>query len=347
MKKEYIEEFDIFRGVSALLIVLYHYTTRYNEVIGHQGHFPINLPWGYMGVSVFFFLSGFLAFMNLRDEDNLFSFGYRRMVRLYPTYWAALILTIISLILLLPDRVPTIHTILINITMLQSFFKVESVDGVYWTLSIELIFYVIIGCVLFIKQKKNINSICLIWISLSILLTIATGNNGNKAFKLLSVLLISNYSHMFVCGIVFYQLYTKKKTIILYIIIGLCLVNHFINHGIQYSIFFVIFLLMVYIIIKRKNNSKYISKFKTYEIIICLRKQITFIAKISYPLYLVHQLIGFGIIKMIEKTGVTNEIIIIIPILFSVGLAYFLHIFIEIPAAKSLLKIIHLGGKNV
>jgi peptidoglycan/LPS O-acetylase OafA/YrhL len=57
---------------------------------------------------------------------------------------------------------------------------------------------------------------------------------------------------------------------------------------------------------------------------------LAFIASISYPLYLIHQKIGFIIIsKIIEYTGCVSEIIIIVPIAISIVIAYLIHKFIE------------------
>ena len=52
---------------------------------------------------------------------------------------------------------------------------------------------------------------------------------------------------------------------------------------------------------------------------------IAFIAKISYPLYLTHQFIGFVIINKLEKLGFINEFYILIPIAISIGIAYLIN----------------------
>lgn len=45
---------DVFRGLSALLIVLYHYTTQYDKSIGHLVDYKVTFPWDVMQFMRFF-----------------------------------------------------------------------------------------------------------------------------------------------------------------------------------------------------------------------------------------------------------------------------------------------------
>ena len=65
MKKR-VEGLDYLRAVSMILIILYHYTTRYEEIIGHQVVWSINVPWGCFAVKTFFVMTGYLTFANLK-----------------------------------------------------------------------------------------------------------------------------------------------------------------------------------------------------------------------------------------------------------------------------------------
>jgi peptidoglycan/LPS O-acetylase OafA/YrhL len=63
-----------------------------------------------------------------------------RVFRLYPAYWVSLpILTFVSFHIGLR---PGLDTILANVTMMQSLGGWGNIDPVFWTLAIELIFYV-------------------------------------------------------------------------------------------------------------------------------------------------------------------------------------------------------------
>lgn len=58
------------RALSAICIVLFHYTTKYEEKFGHVDAYPINISYGYMAVAVFFVLSGFLAILSLERKNG-------------------------------------------------------------------------------------------------------------------------------------------------------------------------------------------------------------------------------------------------------------------------------------
>ena len=53
------------------------------------------------------------------------------------------------------------------------------------------------------------------------------------------------------------------------------------------------------------------------------------VSEISYVLYLTHQFIGFGIIRMMERHGLAKEMWMIVPISHAVLLAVILHYGIE------------------
>lgn len=62
--------FDWLRTVAIIFIILYHYTTQYADTIGHVANYPLNFPYGYMGVTIFFVLSGFLAIYKLNYNNT-------------------------------------------------------------------------------------------------------------------------------------------------------------------------------------------------------------------------------------------------------------------------------------
>ena len=64
---------DVVRGLSAILIMLYHYTTRYNQnpiTDGAKTDWSISVPWGCAAVTTFFILSGFLCAKHLIKSDS-------------------------------------------------------------------------------------------------------------------------------------------------------------------------------------------------------------------------------------------------------------------------------------
>ncbi|WP_082812503.1 acyltransferase family protein [Cellulomonas timonensis] len=140
---------DLLRFVAAAAVVLFHFTARDHgrwagglpsEVFPHASAIT---RYGYLGVHLFFVISGFVILMSAWNRP-VGSFVASRVSRLYPAFWAAVLLTA-SLRFLWPGfeaRSPA--EVLVNLTMLQDPLGVPRVDGVYWTLWVELQFYLLI-----------------------------------------------------------------------------------------------------------------------------------------------------------------------------------------------------------
>jgi peptidoglycan/LPS O-acetylase OafA/YrhL len=54
-----------------------------------------SVPWGYLGVNLFFVISGFVIFMTLDRTLVPLDFVISRTSRLFPAYWAAIIITMV------------------------------------------------------------------------------------------------------------------------------------------------------------------------------------------------------------------------------------------------------------
>ena len=317
--------FDIIRGVSAVLIVLYHYTARYNEnplFAGAPTNWVLSVPWGCAAVTTFFLLSGYLGAKNL--ESNTITPRralYKRLWRLYPTFWSAVILTSVWMILFFKPAFLNFGEILLNLSMIPAMLHVRSVDGAYWTLQYELIFALFMFILMSLKNAKWWG---LLWISLSILVSFVDRNNF--VFSALSVLLMSNYSHTFLGGMMLYTIHKDRKDIYAYIILILCVVNQFLwGFSIVHSLFFVITLVLIWLVVPCE---KYVNRENWFI------RVIIWIAAISYPLYLIHQMIGFSIIHYLQLIGCNSVLYITIPIGISVLFAYLMHKYIELPLAK-------------
>lgn len=110
------------------------------------------------------------------------------------------------------------------------------------------------------------------------------------------------------------------------IILALCCINQYlwVKEDEIYNLFFIgtfIFLVVLPILERVKINNG-------------LYRVMAFIALISYPLYLLHQNLGYGIMRVLISEGLTNELWLILPVMGSVILAYIVHRYVEIPTAK-------------
>lgn len=159
---------DISRFVAALMVVCFHYT--FNGILNGKIASVSELPaissvtkYGYLGVELFFMISGYVILISARKGRPL-AFARSRAVRLYPAYWSAVIITFcFSLFLGGKMMSVDIKTFIVNLTMLQSFVGFGHVDGVYWTLVYEIKFYAIVFLALFFSKVLPIDRLIVGW----------------------------------------------------------------------------------------------------------------------------------------------------------------------------------------
>jgi peptidoglycan/LPS O-acetylase OafA/YrhL len=141
---------DTLRGIAVLSVVIQHalevivrehptggYHAIFHDAIGYYMNF------GRFGVVLFFFVSGFvIPFSFPASASPVNDFSVSRFFRLYPAYWASIALGLVTM-QLVESKTYALTQIAVNLTMLQSFLEVPHLWDFYWTLTIELLFYVV------------------------------------------------------------------------------------------------------------------------------------------------------------------------------------------------------------
>lgn len=314
-------ELDALRGLAALAVVFFHYTTRYDQLFGHEKLNYIDFSYGHYGVNLFFMISGFVIFMTLKRIGNVKEFISKRALRLYPAYIIAVVITYICVKLYgLEGREVSLSQAIVNLTMFQGHVGIPHVDGAYWSLTVELTFYIIIGFLIYFGLTKSIQNISIIWLLISSCIMISGIVMNSFLFEIITYLSISRYSHLFVAGIMFY-LIRINPSVKSYIILLGCLLYDYIFMSFESNIFITISFIIFYLIIN--NKLQFLSI-----------RPLVFLGTISYSFYLVHQNIGYIIINLLERNGFTHELYLLVPILFSILLATLLTFYIEKPIQK-------------
>lgn len=325
---------DYVRGLACIFVILYHYTHRYVELYCDADNWIFKVPWGYMAVSTFFMLSGYLAIEKDESSTGLWAYIKKKAVRLYPVYWVAILITFVVTFFWLPDRKVSIRTALFNFTMLESFVGVRLVDGAYWTLANELVFYAFVALVVIVlKMREKLPWFCLGWVV--ILFIFHYIKNDTLISVAMGKLIAKQYGHMFVVGtslvFVLHDSCDVKIKCISCISIVVAIVYQYLTFDLWYTLYFLISLCVIGACILANNRGLSI-KSKTKKIFLPLK----FIASISYPLYLLHQNIGYAVMERLRPIITESEWIIVIAFLIVVFLAYFVHVFVERPTLKKL-----------
>lgn len=154
------------RFVAALAVVVYHYAPR-AIAIGMAVPSPVVSvsSFGYLGVELFFVISGCVITLSASGRTAK-AFLVNRAVRLYPTFWAALVFTVVMQIALVQGSHFPSTQFLANLTMLPGYLGEEPIDDVYWTLSVEWKFYALVAAALAMKLSRHSERIACAWVLL-------------------------------------------------------------------------------------------------------------------------------------------------------------------------------------
>lgn len=337
--KNRITELDALRGIAALAVVIFHFT--HNTQTGIYG---FNI--GCIGVDMFFVISGFVIFMSIQKITSWKDFVWSRFSRLFPTYWTCLTITTILCIAKLHSIYFTkksyelTNNILIkyaaNLTIFQSYLMTDNIDGSYWTLLVECVFYIGIVFLLIFKFTKRIEVIGMLTVLLSLLCAVDGVFNSLVFKQLLHYVPLIAYFPLFFGGILLYKI--KFEGITFYRILGFLLTylvqtiifkngyhnNTYVTYN-QYILtlggIYILFVLFLF------NYLGFI-----------INKVTIWLGKISYSLYLIHQYVGMSIVKsgLVKKLqlGITGANIF--AFIMVLVIATIINRYIEQPSLKYL-----------
>lgn len=130
--------------------------------------------YGYLGVELFFIISGYVIFCTARDKTPG-QFAVSRAVRLYPAFWVAMLLTACMAVPWGGSSMGvSLSQVLVNLTMVPGLFGATPVDGVYWTLSLELAFYGLVLLLLLAGLRRHLETCFLLWPAAMLLAALAS-----------------------------------------------------------------------------------------------------------------------------------------------------------------------------
>ena len=288
---ERLLEIDALRGLAAIAVVLYHYTFRYHQIFdGTPATFLFE--YGYLGVEIFFGISGFVILMTLEKSKTVTDFIISRLSRLYPAYWTALILTFgASVIWPLSGRTVSLPEALVNLTMWQEVVGFRHVDGVYWSLQVELIFYTLMIFLFVVGWLPRAIFAMIIWMVISMASKLLSVILGYSVPYRMEQLLLLPYCGFFSIGAVSYVAFRARKLSWEALFsFALAVVVSGLWRGIEGAVVATFASFLFSLIVLRKSS-------------ILRAKILVGLGAISYPLYLVHQNIGYTIISQLKAVG--------------------------------------------
>jgi peptidoglycan/LPS O-acetylase OafA/YrhL len=325
--KKRINEIDLLRFFAVIAVVFFHYAFR-GYTADKMSVMPYPLApiakYGYFGVHLFFMISGFVILMTA-SSGNLRRFIVSRVARLYPAFWVCCTITFaITMLIGAPRYTASVSQYLINMTMLSGFVSVKSIDGVYWSLFVELRFYALVGLIMLIGKINKAQLFLAVWLVICITLDVL---NITK----MRYLLIVDYAAFFIAGATFFLIWSKglspQRIAMIFGSLGLALYetirgmpsfeqefNTEINNFIVAAIIVTFFVTMLLISL---NRTGYFGS-----------RQWVLAGAITYPLYLLHQNIGFMIFNA-AYPAINAHLLLWGTLIAAITASLGVHIFIE------------------
>ncbi|WP_405012948.1 acyltransferase family protein [Kitasatospora sp. NBC_01539] len=264
------------------------------------GHLVGAYSW--TGVELFFLISGFVICMSCWGR-SVGDFVTSRVVRLFPAYWVCVLLTA-GVLLVVPKiwgdntHRPTPTRILTNLTMTNMPLGVDNIDPVYWTLWAELRFYILFGVMVAIGLTyRRVLAFCGIWGFMALIA-------GSVDMPLLVTIFQPTYAWFFIGGITIYLMYRFGQNLLLWGMLGFCWLisqdqmrgviggyeygtRHHLSWGITVGITTLAFAVVAASGLGAFNWMRW--------------KWLTVAGALTYPLYLLHQVIGWQLITRISR----------------------------------------------
>ena len=332
----YRTDIDGLRALAVITVVIFHF-------------FPNLLALGYLGVDIFFVISGYLITKHLieNDRNNFFSylklFYSKRVKRLFPALFVFLFISTIciSLVFLKPDLQSYFNSLVATKTIWANWFFWR--DGGYfggndqlkpllhmWSLSVEEQFYLIYPSFIFIliltvnKFKNGVlfGVVTATFLSLGLWLYLNSIGGGVPAF-----FLTPTRAWQFGLGAIFSFFHYKKyfsnfslSSNTSYLSITLIIFGFLVSVNQVINTLVVTFGAALFIFSLNQKNSVF--KFFSNKIAV-------FIGKISYSFYLYHWLVAVVLLYVLIEEPST--LLSSMGVLFSFILGWLSYKYIEIP----------------
>jgi peptidoglycan/LPS O-acetylase OafA/YrhL len=217
---------DGLRLCAALAVVAYHFTAFESGVRRSWGEHPAELfprlsavtSYGWLGVELFFLISGFVICMSCWGRD-VGAFFRSRVTRLFPAYWAAVAITfVVSRLWWSQYQRTPVTDALLNLTMLQQPLGGTQVDGVYWTLWVEACFYLLFALVVWRGLTRHrVTVFCYLWLVVSVVSLPAKS-------ALITAILQPQWAPYFIAGIALYLIHRFGSDLKLWGLVGVSFV---------------------------------------------------------------------------------------------------------------------------
>jgi peptidoglycan/LPS O-acetylase OafA/YrhL len=352
-----IEFANTLRGLAALAVLVSHYLDffwNHRDIAARQTNTALlpeqyatpfyvhwaspgaGLDWGAYGVGLFFLISGFVIPFSLQRETWK-SFAMRRLLRIVPTYVAGFTLTLLAIWLagqyFQNDWPYSLSQIAIHyVPGIRDVMMSPRIDGVIWTLELEVKFYVICALLSVWLRKQSLKVFLLPLVLFAAAIWTGTllddWRQQDVALwrQAINFMFVAQYLIFLFIGVAFHYLYQGRLSalqatgwiaalFLLFCIVWWCSLyrmefDSVINYVLALSTF--------------AGAYRLRAAFKRHRIT-------DFLANISYPLYVVHGVAGMVALRILMDRGLPAWLALGIVIPSALATAWLLHRTVEAP----------------
>lgn len=222
-----VDILDGLRAFAILLVVGFHFYVRWTPPLHDQNFYPYggllkDFPvFSPLGVELFFIVSGFVISMTLFSSTGPLDFALKRFARLFPTMLLCAALTYL-VVSVSPSHLFQVHPgdVVASLTFVDPQFlhhvfggEFGSVDGVYWSLYVEVKFY-LWACFLFFVfgSARFIRAFAILFAISMGLHFVSNWLPGSRFAEAVELALFPSYMMWFAAGVGFYYLYVDEQT---------------------------------------------------------------------------------------------------------------------------------------
>lgn len=296
---ERIAYLDGLRCVAIAMVLMYHYLARWTPPTELASLYPYGsafaqfapAKYGYFGVNLFFLVSGIVITMTLYRCSGFMEFAVRRFARLWPTMLLCATITCV-VVPIIPDSPFSIsaRNLLPSLSFLEpqvvgfvfNGLPFDWMDGAYWSLWVEVRFYVLIAVLYFVSPARFNTTLTGFSIVVLSLYTLVLALGLEPYAKLLKGLFIAQHLPWFLFGV---GLYLGKAGRLLIVLGALALIGQAVV--LQSTSLFVMLIAIPTLVWAGGNTP--LGRILSWA-------PLTSIGVVSYSLYLLHQKIGVSLI---------------------------------------------------
>lgn len=314
---------DLLRLFAVLAVVLFHF----GYAGAARGTMHTSFPflagpaqYGFLGVDLFFLISGFVIAASAHGRTWR-EFTLSRMLRLYPAYATCMTATALVLLLLSNGSPPvSLNLWLANLTMLAPALGHPFMDGAYWSVVIEIIFYgwvaLLVAAGIF---ERRLMTILAVWLAIAFL---------NECFlqsRAIRLGLCTEYAALFASGILFQRIMSGERRNIAWLLLGFAFglgaMHAFENERIFARLYGDTISLPVLVVLHAGIYGLFLAGLAASRWMPASRTVLA-MGALTYPLYLVHQQSGYLLIDTLSSSlGAGPALVITLVLLIAVALA--------------------------